>query len=382
MAQVRPRGKNTWGISVYLGRDEHTGKRRFHNETFHGSKREADQKGRDLETEHNNGTLTIGSQSLLISTLIDDVIRDYRIKDQDVGTCLTRANRIKPVFGSLTPSKLKRDHIKAYIDKLKSQGTPNATINRDIALLRHALNLAVEDGKLAAVPFRIKDLPENNARKGFLEDHQYRALLTHLPAFLRPLLVFAYYTGMRPGEILTIRWEQVDLIAGEIRLEMGETKNKEGRIVPLHMSDELFQTISMQRSIRDVKYPSCPWVFFNEFGTDRIKDYERSWDIARTAAGYPDLLLYDNRRTGVRNMVRAGVHETVAMKISGHKTRSVFDRYNVTDTRDIHEAARKVAEYTRARRQAAEGIPAQAQGAPDGSSDKDLGAIQTKTSTN
>ena len=169
-----------------------------------------------------------------------------------------------------------------------------------------------------------------------------------LPEYLRPVLTFAYYTGCRRGEILALQWSQVDLLERVVRLEPGTTKNDEARNLPL--TSELFETLSMQKSIRDAKFPACPWVFFNEAG-GRIGRFQRSWRTACTVAGLEpgegeaDRLFHDLRRSGVRNLIRAGVPESVAMRISGHKTRSVFERYNIVSQRDLDEAARKLETY-------------------------------------
>ncbi len=106
----------------------------------------------------------------------------------------------------------------------------------------------------------------------------------------------------------------------------------------------------MQKSVRDTKWPTCPWVFFNESG-EKIGKFKRSWRTACITAGLapadgePDRLFHDLRRSGVRNLIGAGVPESVAMRISGHKTRSVFERYNIVSGRDLHEAARKLENY-------------------------------------
>jgi hypothetical protein len=125
------------------------------------------------------------------------------------------------------------------------------------------------------------------------------------------------------------------------------TKNDEGRNLPL--VPELFETLSIQWSIRNVRFPECPWVFFRR--GKRIRDFQGAWEIACEAAklvdaeGNPTRIFHDLRRTGVRNLIRAGIPERVAMVISGHKSRSVFERYNIVRERDLQEAAQRLENY-------------------------------------
>ena len=73
-----------------------------------------------------------------------------------------------------------------------------------------------------------------------------------------------------------------------------------------------------------------------------VKGFRKIWDKVCTSAGVPDLLFHDLRRSGVRNLRRLGVQESVAMRISGHKTRSVFERYNIVDGADLADAASRL----------------------------------------
>ncbi len=117
----------------------------------------------------------------------------------------------------------------------------------------------------------------------------------------------------------------------------------------LPLAPELYEVLAMQKAIRDEKYPGCPWVFFRD--GKPILDLRGAWETACAAAGLvdgagkPTRLFHDLRRTGVRNLIRAGVPERVAMLISGHRSRSVFERYNIVSERDLHEAAHRLGRY-------------------------------------
>ena len=128
-----------------------------------------------------------------------------------------------------------------------------------------------------------------------------------------------------------------------MRLEVGETKNDEGRTV--YLDDELKEIMDLQWQLRKKTATILPYIFFNNDNTDRIKRFDKAWKRACKDAKIGIRLFHDFRRTAVRNMVRSGVPERVAMMISGHKTRSVFDRYNIVSDEDLKLAAQKQAEY-------------------------------------
>lgn len=114
----------------------------------------------------------------------------------------------------------------------------------------------------------------------------------------------------------------------------------------IYLDGELLETMQIQRafvlSLQRERREIIPWVFTNPETGDHIRDFRKSWAEACQQTGLLGRLFHDFRRTAVRNMVRAGVPEVVAMRISGHKTRSVFDRYNIVSEQDLREAARRI----------------------------------------
>jgi integrase len=182
---------------------------------------------------------------------------------------------------------------------------------------------------------------------------------------------------MREGEILGLKWNQVDFLSGIIRLRAGETKNDEAREIPI--VTQLRSLLTEQPAKRQ---PGCEYVCFRFDRAGRavkIGEFRKAWHTACIKPGlgrmgpgidaptgkpvmakprgdrehpkprvkmvYRGMIFHDLRRTRVRNLVRAGVPERVAMEISGHKTRSVFDRYDLVSRRDVLEAGRKLGEF-------------------------------------
>jgi integrase len=159
-------------------------------------------------------------------------------------------------------------------------------------------------------------LREANVRTGFFEANEFLALIDALPKYLQPMVMFAYYTGWRKREILSLQWKQVDLHEQIIRLNPDQAKNGFGRMVAL--DGELLAILREQFEARKVvqlneRSPTliCPFVFHNH--GKRIKDFRAAWETALVKAKLGGKLFHDLRRTAVRNMVRAGVPERVAM---------------------------------------------------------------------
>ena len=150
-------------------------------------------------------------------------------------------------------------------------------------------------------------------------------------------------TVLKCRSILDLQWSNVDFQENIVTLDVGRsTKNKEGRVV--YMTEELRAVLQVQWDKRKTSGKLLSYVFPNKSCTNRIVKtrFNRAWRSACDKAGYPEKLYHDLRRTAVRNMVRAGIPERVAVMISGHKTRSIFDRYNIVDNKDLRQAAQKI----------------------------------------
>ena len=205
----------------------------------------------------------------------------------------------------------------------RKQTTRPATINLEIACLRHMLNLAEQEGKIDEVPFkRIKALKENNIRNRILSAEEYEQLLAACPPHTSRIVKMGYYTGMRQGEILNLKWDQVDIKGGMVRLRPEDTKTNDARTIPLH-PEVIAMLNAMPRTIHGFVF-TCDG--------KPVKEVKRSFKTACKRAGIENFTFHDLRHTCINNWRLQGHDFFRIMAASGHKTMNVFKRYNtVTD---------------------------------------------------
>lgn len=288
-----------------------------------------------------------GAERIRIAALLQLLIEDYRRHDRaDLCEAEQRVNRLlKPAFGDLRAAAFTTKILNGYIEARQKEGRQNATINRELALLRRSFRLGYEHDPQLVFRFPvIKALPEDNVREGFLEVEKYRLILDALTEEIKPVFVVAYHLGMRTGELLAIKRSWVDLQEGLIYVNGRVTKNRDPKTAPIY--GDMGPWLEMLLSRGRIESPKCIWLFSR--AGKPVKSFKGDWEQACAAAGVPDLLFHDLRRTAVRNMIRAGVPEKVAMKISGHKTASMLWRYNITDARDIKDAGKRTERYLQA----------------------------------
>jgi len=278
--------------------------------------------------------------SVKFSELADDVVNDYRINRRRTLKDLEMRLRhhVLPFFGHVRATNITSSDALRFVSKRQLAGATNGEINRELAVVRRAFNLAVRYGRLLSKP-HVPTLKERNVRSGFLEPEQFRAVRRNMPEVLQPLVSFLYVTGWRCGEAFNLQWSQVDFSAERVYLRPQETKNEQPRQFPF--TEELRELLEAQRAVTDALQDQiCPWVFHRK--GKRIKSIRRAWETACKHAGAPGRLVHDLRRSGVRNLVRSGVPERVAMQMTGHKTRSVFDRYHIVSEADLVDARAKI----------------------------------------
>ena len=279
--------------------------------------------------------------------MAQDIQRDYETNGKRSLRSVTLSiTHLQGFFGLDRALDITTDKIRAYISHRQSEGASNASINRELAALKRMFSLAIQAGKLSSRPY-ISTLEENNARQGFLGHGEFLTLRENLPDHLHGPVTFLYHSGWRVSEMRALEWRDVDLVGSVVRLRPEVSKNKDGRVLPL--DGELLQTIERANGQRQ---PELPFVFHSN--GQPIGSFGKAWRKACCSAGlgtmenngskkkYTGTIVHDLRRTAVRNMVRAGIHERVAMSLTGHKTRSIFDRYNIVSEADLAQAAKRL----------------------------------------
>jgi integrase len=284
------------------------------------------------------------TQRVRVEDLWEDVEREYRINARkSLDDAKARWNlHLKPMFGPARVIEVTTTMLGRYVDARQRERAKNATINRELALLKRMFRLGMQ-----ATPAKVLRLPafpklaENNVRKGFLEDSQYRKLVDAYPhLWFRAMVECGRTYGWRVSELKNLRLSQLDFSERIIRLEPGTTKNGEGREVV--MTEPIYNLLLTCAEGKDC----TDWVFTRHSGR-QVKDFRETWTKACKAAGVPQLLFHDLRRTAARNLRRAGIAEGVIQRIGGWKTRSVFERYAIVTRTDIADAMRKLEAHDR-----------------------------------
>jgi len=288
--------------------------------------------------------ITTRQQRITVAELLDALEADYRLRGIYNARVASHIKQVREHFAFWRAVAVTAEDIDSYIADRRAAGRSDTTINRETQPLAKAFKLAIERKHLSTMP-KIRHLSEGcNARQGFFTDAEFRSLVDGLPSYLQDFARFAYLTGWRKGEIASLRWEDID--GDAIRLRAENSKNGESRIVTL--DGELAHLIERRKASRQVKTQNggsmLSSLVFHQRGNP-IMDFRKAWASACKLADVQGKLFHDLRRTAVRNMVRAGVPERVAMSISGHKTRSIFDRYNIVSERDLREAMLRTQSY-------------------------------------
>jgi integrase len=266
-------------------------------------------------------------------------LEDYQLhRYRTMSTARPRVEHLREVFGGWPAETITADAVRQYQLHRRQQGAEAATINRETSALSRMFQIAIRRGLLERMPLFPHRLEENPPRDGFFEHAEYLQVRAHAPAPYQDVLDFAYYSGWRRNEILQLTWDEVDLTGGVIRLSPRRSKTRVGRVLPI--SAPLRQVLDRRLQRRP---PGTPRVFLRDGVPVRV--WRTALRDACRKANVPHRMLHDCRRTAARNLIRSGVPERIAMLLTGHKTRAVFDRYNIVNEQELLTAGERLAAY-------------------------------------
>jgi integrase len=275
-----------------------------------------------------------------VSELLDDYLGDLELREaRALGRFERHAQVLREHLGSRVAALLEPGEVYELQQALRKRYAP-ATVNFTVGFLRTAYRHGARNGRIERRLEFPRALPVNNARKGFLEYADYLAILEELPEWARDPFRFAYQTGWRRGEVLSLRWDEIDFEARIVCLDAARSKNREGRTFPF--IGELVAVLSRRQRARIL---GLPWVFHRFARRISGSCFVKHFRQAATIAGRPKLIVHDCRRSAIRNLLRMGVRREVAMAMVGWKTLAMMTRYAIVSESDLEDAAAKANDY-------------------------------------
>lgn len=284
------------------------------------------------------------SERVTIEELLCSLEEHYRIEGREQKRTASHMRHLRAFFGYERTVCVTGALLQRYIAARQGATAAHGTINRELHILRWAFSLAVQHKRLSKI--HMPEFPHlseaESVREGFAEKRDVDAILSHLKdGDVRDFVAWAFWTGMRRGEVSKLTWKAFDRETSTLILPGKSAKN--GKPRKLSLEGVYREIIARRLSVRRL---DCPLIFHRQ--GKPMGAFRKTWANACKKAGVSGLLFHDLRRTAVRNMIRAGIDTPVAKKISGHRTDAVFHRYNITSDEDIREALQKNEAYVSA----------------------------------
>jgi integrase len=325
-----------------------------------------------LAAERGGGRAFVGPEQkrVTVNEILDALESDLKLRDKWGPKCASVAKSLRERFGAWRAIDLSTEAIGKYIEALRAEGYSNATVNRRTQYLSQAFKVAIRNKRLAQQPFIPRLSEVGNARQGFFETAEFESVIAKLPEYLRDFCRFGFLTGWRKGSIDSLRWANVGEDVIYLRAENSKTRKAE----TMPLEGELLALIERRRAESVIQAENAEPRFaeyvFHRNG-ERITEFRKAWATACVAAGlgkmvcpkcraegstrtceacgvatrYSGRIFHDFRRTASRNMISAGVPQAVAMKITGHKTDSMFRRYAIVNEEQKREALARTQQY-------------------------------------
>ncbi len=267
--------------------------------------------------------------------------RSYN-KDQE------RAEVLRKHFGRYPARLIKPSMVEGFQSKMLSSTSRRgrayrpATVNRVVALMKNIFNLAIREDMVEKNPcWKVTMLPEYNKRNRIVSATELSEIIGQLRKHVARVVMMGYHTGMRLGEILNLTWDKVNVQDGYLDLESTDTKTGEPRRI--YFCGEVRRILLEANRVRNIQHN---FVFTHPNGRP-IRSIKDSFNNACSRAGVRGLRFHDLRHTFNTNLRKAGADRSVIMKMTGHKTESMFQRYNTVDEEDVRMAVKKYERHLR-----------------------------------
>lgn len=346
----KPVRTGPWFIQYPFARDQQNGKIKYRTEKASFSKKKAQRMFRaktDAFLEMEKLGVQV-DQEMTFSKLMDWGLGQEVMKAKaSASDDLIRANHLKGYFQNhkafqITP--LMVDNFRVKMKKTISESTKKpysgTTINKMVSLARRIYYLAMDAGIINSNPFARRGVFKEEPKGQYIPDEEFWKIHEVLPPYLKPVVVTAYFTGMRRGEIIELEWKRVDLFGGVIDLTPDDTKTSDPRRIYFEGVKELKEVLIQAERNRK---PHQKTVLAKSDGSPVPKWYmERLFKKACLDAEVGPYRFHDLRHTFNTNMLKAGVDQTVIMKLTGHKTNAMFTRYTHLDKEIGLAAMRKL----------------------------------------
>ena len=276
---------------------------------------------------------------ITFENLIEKVRLDREVRRRRCNDIGQRMANLKPFFANMRAVDITTEAVEQYVNNRRRDKAAHATIKRELELLRRAFMLA----ELTRKP-RIQLLPENNARRDFLDWADFQAVRAELPEWARDVVTFMYLSSWRSGQVVAMEWRDVDM-REHVVTARGET-TKTGEPHRIALVGELWEIIERAHAHRRL---DCATVFHRDGEPFQLRGgkapLRKAWGAACAKAGFAGHVLHCLRRSGVRNMIGAGVDPMTAMEVSGHRTMAMLSRYRIVDLKDQRRGLEKLTAY-------------------------------------
>ncbi len=344
----KPQKEGPWFVQYPCGRDPKTGKIKYNTIKGSFSKKKADQIFRaksDAFQEKEQFGVQIDSditfEALMEWGLNQEVMKAKVSASDDK----VRIGHVIKVFKDHKATQITPLMVDNFRIKMKNTVSANTgktysgtTVNKMVSLARRNYYLGMDAGIVKSNPFARRGCFKEEPKGNYIPESDFRKILPFLPEYLKSFVLAAYMTGMRRGELVDLTCDRVNLKEGYIDLTQKDTKTEEPRKIYFNSIPGLKRVVEEGFLSRQ---HDMDFVFRKPDGNPVPKWYiQRLFKQACAKASVGPYRLHDLRHTFNTNMLKAGVSQTVIMKLTGHKTNEMFLRYSHLD-RELGEGAMK-----------------------------------------